>query len=199
MKQTYDILIVGVGGQGTILASNVLGRACLIEGRHVVGAETHGMAQRGGSVESHIRIDGTAGPIIAAGTAALLISFDLLEAVRYRHFLAPDGVLVSNARIIIPTPVFQQGMDLPDSTRLRAALADLEPCIIDADAIALEAGSPLTQNIVILGAASHEIPLSPDSVLEAVRLSVPKKTVVLNEAAFNLGRDAGRKCRDFRS
>lgn len=194
MKQTYDVLIVGVGGQGTILASNVLGRACLIEGRHVVGAETHGMAQRGGSVESHIRIDGTKGPIIAPGFADALIAFDLLEAVRYRHFLAPEGVLVSNARMIIPTPVYQQGMDVPDSTELRGLIADLKPCIIDADAIAVEAGSPLTQNIVMLGAAAHAIPLAPDSVLEAVRRSVPPKTVAMNETAFNLGRDAGAEC-----
>ncbi len=83
MTGSFDILIVGIGGQGTILASNILGKACLIEDRHVKGAETHGMAQRGGSVESHIRIGGTFGPLIVPGKADLLISFDLLEALRY--------------------------------------------------------------------------------------------------------------------
>ena len=82
MTKSFDILIVGIGGQGTILASNILGEACLREGRHVKGAETHGMAQRGGSVETHIRIDGLYGPLIVPGTADLLISFDLLEALR---------------------------------------------------------------------------------------------------------------------
>jgi len=91
MKKSYDIMIVGIGGQGTILASNVLGEACLIEGRSVKGAETHGMAQRGGSVESQIRIDGEFGPLIIPGTADLLIAFDLLEAVRYRHYLKERG------------------------------------------------------------------------------------------------------------
>ena len=87
MSGSFDILIVGIGGQGTILASNILGEACLIENRHIKGAETHGMAQRGGSVESHIRIDGEFGPLITPGQADLLISFDLLEALRYSHYL----------------------------------------------------------------------------------------------------------------
>lgn len=82
MSPGYDVLVVGIGGQGTILASNVLGEACLIEGRPVKGAETHGMAQRGGSVESHIRIDGEYGPLITPGSADIIISFDLLEALR---------------------------------------------------------------------------------------------------------------------
>ena len=82
MTKSYDILIVGIGGQGTILASNILGEACLIEARHVKGAETHGMAQRGGSVETHIGSTGSYGPLIVPGTADLLISFDLLEALR---------------------------------------------------------------------------------------------------------------------
>ena len=80
MKKSYDVLIVGIGGQGTILASNVLGDACVIEGRHVRGAETHGMSQRGGSVETHIRIDGKFGSLIAPGSTDLLMAFDVLEA-----------------------------------------------------------------------------------------------------------------------
>src|SRR5208337_2658444 len=103
MTGSYDILIVGIGGQGTILASNILGEACLIEGRHVKGAETHGMAQRGGSVESYIRIDGEFGPLIAPGQADLLISFDLLEALRYSHFLKKDGKIVVNRHLVLPT------------------------------------------------------------------------------------------------
>ena len=91
MSESFNILIVGIGGQGTILASNILGEACLIEGRPVKGAETHGMAQRGGSVESHIRIDGLFGPLIPPGHADLLISFDLLEALRYSHYVKKRG------------------------------------------------------------------------------------------------------------
>ena len=93
MKSSFDILMVGIGGQGTILASNILGQACLLEERSVKGAETHGMAQRGGSVESHIRVDGTFGPLTARGQADLLLSFDLLEALRYSHYLKPGGTM----------------------------------------------------------------------------------------------------------
>ena len=105
---SYDVLIVGVGGQGTILASNIIGEACVAEGRSVRGAETHGMAQRGGSVECSVRIDGRFGPLINPGSADLMLSFDLLEALRYRHFLKPAGRVVTNTSIITPTPVFTQ-------------------------------------------------------------------------------------------
>src|SRR5512136_1192924 len=113
MKGSYDIMIVGIGGQGTILASNILGEACMIEDRHVRGAETHGMAQRGGSVESHIRIDGVHGPLIPPGQADLLISFDLLEALRYSHYLKQDGLMVTNRRMVLPTSVYTQKLALP--------------------------------------------------------------------------------------
>ena len=115
MTGSYDIMIVGIGGQGTILASNILGEACLIEGRSVRGAETHGMAQRGGSVESHVRIDGKFGPLIAPGTADLLIGFDLLEGLRYSHFLKPEGKMVLSRRMVIPTSVFVQGLTIPSA------------------------------------------------------------------------------------
>ena len=105
MKPSFDILIVGIGGQGTVLASNVLGEACIIENRTVRSAETHGMAQRGGSVESHIRIDGELGSLIVPGTADLLIAFDLLEALRYRHYLPAKGRLVVNRHLVVPTSV----------------------------------------------------------------------------------------------
>jgi indolepyruvate ferredoxin oxidoreductase beta subunit len=196
MKQSYDILIVGVGGQGTILASNVLGEACLIEGRRVRGAETHGMAQRGGSVESHIRIDGIYGPLISPGTADLLVAFDMLEALRYRHFLHPDGELVANTNIVIPTTAFQQELAIPDIGAIMNAMADIRVCTLDAAAIAREAGSILAQNIVMLGAASHAMPIAQEVLIEAVRRCVPPKTVDINVAAFEQGRNAGEACRD---
>jgi indolepyruvate ferredoxin oxidoreductase beta subunit len=108
MTGSYEILIVGIGGQGTILASNILCEACLLEHRHIRGAETHGMAQRGGSVESHIRIDGEFGPLITPGRADLLISFDLLEALRYSHYLRQGGKMVVNSHLVLPTSVYTQ-------------------------------------------------------------------------------------------
>lgn len=190
MKSSFDILIVGIGGQGTVLASNVLGEACILENRTVRSAETHGMAQRGGSVESHVRIDGKFGSLIAPGTADLLIAFDLLEALRYRHYLPPGGRLVVNRRLVVPTSVYQQAIDVPDEESILSALADLEVTCIDAAALAEEAGSILSQNIVMLGAASGKIPLKPESLEEAVQICVPPKTVEVNVRAFRLGREA---------
>jgi indolepyruvate ferredoxin oxidoreductase beta subunit len=194
MIGSFNILIVGIGGQGTILASNILGEACLIEGRPVKGAETHGMAQRGGSVESHIRIDGQYGPLIPAGRADLLISFDLLEALRYSHFLKKDAKIVVNRQMVIPTSVFMQGLPVPLEDEIIAALKNHPLCLLDAVKIAQGAGSVLAQNVVILGAASLFMPLGPESLLEAVRRCVPKKTVDVNVRAFEMGRKSGGTC-----
>ncbi len=192
MKKSFDVLIVGIGGQGTILASNVLGDACVIEGRHVRGAETHGMSQRGGSVETHILIDGKFGPLIAPGTADLLLAFDVLEAVRYRHFLKPDGVMVVNREMVVPTSVFSGKQPVPRIEDVEAELkaGTAKVILVDAAGIATQAGSPLTVNIVLLGAASHKLPLAAESLSEAVRRNVPPKTVSINEKAFNLGKEA---------
>ena len=189
---SFDVMIVGVGGQGTILASNILGEACVAEERTVRGAETHGMAQRGGSVECSVRIDGRFGPLIDPGTADLLLSFDLLEALRYRHFLKPEGRVVTNTAIITPTPVFTQQLAMPSPDECLARLAPFRPLAVDAGALAREAGSELAQNVVLIGAASHLIPLAPESLLAAIERSVPPKTVELNRRAFELGRAAGK-------
>jgi indolepyruvate ferredoxin oxidoreductase beta subunit len=190
MNGSFDILIVGIGGQGTILASNILGEACLIEKRRVKGAETHGMAQRGGSVESHIRIDGQFGPLIPPGQADLLISFDLLEALRYSHYLKNGGRMVVNRHLVLPTSVYNQKIPAPTEDEIITALKKHALCLLDADAMAAEAGSPLSQNVVMLGAASRALPLKPESLLLAVRNLVPKKTVEINVKAFEMGRES---------
>jgi indolepyruvate ferredoxin oxidoreductase beta subunit len=165
-----------------------------MEGRHVKGAETHGMAQRGGSVESHIRIDGLFGPLIPPGHADLLISFDILEALRYSHYVKKGGKMVVNRHLVLPTSVFMQNLVVPSEDEIIAALKKHSLCLLDADKIAEEAGSPLSQNVVMLGAASLSIPLKPESLLEAVKGLVPKKTVEINAKAFEMGREYGRTC-----
>jgi indolepyruvate ferredoxin oxidoreductase, beta subunit len=194
MKESYDVLVVGIGGQGTILASNILGEACMIENRPVKGAETHGMAQRGGSVESHIRIDGRFGPLIAPGTADLIIAFDLLEALRYSFYLRPGGNLITNSRLVVPTSVFMQGLPVPTDQDVKKRLSDYKLCVIDAEGLAKEAGSPLTQNIVMMGGASHLLPLKTESIIQSVSRLVPRKTLEINLKAFELGRVAGSSC-----
>jgi indolepyruvate ferredoxin oxidoreductase beta subunit len=192
MIKSYDIMIVGIGGQGTILASNIIGEACLIEERTVRGAETHGMAQRGGSVESHIRIDGKYGPLIAPGTADILIAFDMLEGLRYSHFLKEGGRMILNRHMVIPTSVFVQGLSLPSEEDIISRLSGKNLCLVDAETIAEEAGSPLSANVVMLGAASQHFPLRVDSLLTAVQRLVPPNTVVVNTKAFEMGRAAGQ-------
>jgi indolepyruvate ferredoxin oxidoreductase beta subunit len=194
MNESYDIIMVGIGGQGTILASNILGEACLIEERSVRGAETHGMAQRGGSVESHIRIDGRFGPLIAPGTADILIGFDLLEGLRYSHYLKEGGEMVLNRRMVIPTSVFVQGLAMPNEEEIIARLSERDLCLLDADAIARDAGSALSVNVVMLGAASPYIPLEEKSLVTAVQRLVPPNTVAINTRAFEMGRAAGNTC-----
>jgi len=194
MTGSFDILIVGIGGQGTILASNILGKACLIEDRHVKGAETHGMAQRGGSVESHIRIGGKFGPLIMPGQADLLISFDLLEALRYSHYLKRGGRMVVNRHLVLPTSVFTQKIAIPTEEEISGRLKKYNPCLLDADQIANEAGSVLAQNVVMLGAASGAMPLKSESLVAAVKELVPPKTIAVNTKAFDMGREFGRKC-----
>jgi indolepyruvate ferredoxin oxidoreductase beta subunit len=191
MNCRFDVLVVGIGGQGTVLASNILGEACVIEGIPVRGAETHGMAQRGGSVESHIRIGSTFGPLIPPGSADLIIAFDLLEGFRARYFLREDAPLVTSRSLVVPTSVYARGLPVPEESGVISALAGTRLCIVDAAGIASRAGSPLAQNVVMLGAASVYLPLSHEALIEAVRRTVPEKTRSLNEKAFEMGRDAG--------
>ena len=153
------------------------------------------MAQRGGSVECHVRIDGRYGPLIPPGEAELLMAFELIEALRYRHYLRPGGILVANRLLMVPTSVYMQKLEAPGEGNVLAQLADLGPCVIEADAKAAEAGSPLTQNMVMVGAASPFLPLKPASLEAAIRRSVPKKTIDMNLRAFQLGREAAGGCR----
>ncbi len=194
MTRRCDVLIAGVGGQGTILASDILGEACLIEGLPVRGAETHGMAQRGGSVEGHIRIGSTAGPMIAPGTADLLIAFDLLEALRYSYFLKAGGPLVTNQALIVPTPVFTQGLPLPAPEEVYSRLSPWQVCPVDAARVAKEAGNPLTQNVVLLGAAARFLPLTVPALETAISRLVPPKTTAMNLTAFRAGRACSENC-----
>lgn len=184
---SFDLLIVGVGGQGTILASNIIGEACILEGRNVRSAETHGMAQRGGSVETHIRIDGRYGPLVPTGGADMIISFDLLEALRYRHFLKKGGTIVSSGGITVPISAFQNNLEIPSADWIKEQMSDIRLITVDAESLAKEAGSILSQNVVMLGAAAKLLPIKKDSLLKAVVELVPKKTVEINKKAFLLG------------
>jgi indolepyruvate ferredoxin oxidoreductase beta subunit len=183
------VMLVGVGGQGTILASDVLAKVAASSGLDVKLSEVHGMSQRGGSVDTVVRFgDRVFSPTTDPGCADHLVSFELLEAARWLHYLKPDGRLVVNNRVIEPLPVLIGEMGRP--TGVEAALVFEGAVLIDADEIACEAGSPRSANIVLLGALSMGLPFEASAWRDVITSRVPPKTVEGNLAAFELGRAA---------
>jgi indolepyruvate ferredoxin oxidoreductase beta subunit len=183
------VMLAGVGGQGTILAGDVLAKVAVAEGHDVKLSEVHGMAQRGGSVDTVVRFgDVVHSPVIDHGIADHLIAFEIIEAARSLPFLRPDGRLVVNRRLVAPLPVLIG--DLPAPEDLEPALAAEGAIFLDAEALACEAGSPRSANIVLMGAASYGLPFAEETWRQVISERVPPKTVEANLLAFKLGRDA---------
>ena len=189
MSDVTTVLLAGVGGQGTILAGDVLAKVAVAAGHDVKLSEVHGMAQRGGSVDTVVRFgEKVFSPVIDPGGADHLIAFELIEAARKLPFVKPDGRLVVNTRTIQPLPVLT-GVVAPP-TGVIAAL-DFEGAIfLDAEELACEAGSPRSANIVLMGAASVGLPFEAEAWREVIAARVPPKTVEANLRAFELGRQA---------
>ena len=182
----FDLVIVGVGGQGTLLASKILGRLALKAGCGVKVSEVHGMSQRGGSVITHVRVgDRVHSPIVAIGEADYLLSFEQLEAARAAAFLKPDGVAIVNTQRILPMPVITGAAAYPENPL--AALPKVEGA--DALTIAVECGSQKALNLVLLGMLSRHLPFEPEVWQEAIAACVPAKTLETNLAAFRRGRE----------
>jgi indolepyruvate ferredoxin oxidoreductase beta subunit len=183
------VVLAGVGGQGTILAGDVLAKVSMAEGHDVKLSEVHGMAQRGGSVDTVVRFgDKVFSPVVDAGVADHLIAFEIIEAARCILFLRPGGTLVVNRRMVAPLPVLIGDLPAPDD--LEAALAAEGAVFLDAEALACEAGSPRSANVVLLGAASYGLPFAEATWAAVIEKRVPPKTVDANLRAFALGRDA---------
>jgi indolepyruvate ferredoxin oxidoreductase beta subunit len=185
-----DILITGVGGQGILLTSMILGRAAIKAGMRVRSSETHGMAQRGGSVVSHVRIGDVYSPLIPMGGADFMIAFEPLEAIRNADFLKDGGTIVMNMHAIKPTGSKKKiGSYPPVEDTLMALLEFSNTIPIEAAELAEEAGNPLTLNIVLLGAATalEGFPISERGMREMIKGSVPKKALKANIMAFGLG------------
>lgn len=189
MSGVTTVVLAGVGGQGTILAGDVLAKAAMAEGFDVRLSEVHGMAQRGGSVVTFVRFgERVESPVADIGTADHLIAFEMIEAARQLPLLRPDGRLVVNERAVPPLPVLTGAARVPDE--LEATLAAQGAIFIDADALACEAGSSKSANIVLLGAASAGLPLSEEAWIETIAARVPPATVEANVRAFRLGKEA---------
>lgn len=186
-----DILIAGVGGQGTLLASVLLGDIAITEGKEVKLSEVHGMAQRGGSVVTHVRIsDGPiASPVIDNGQADILLSFEMLEALRSLPFLKKDGMIFVNEQKIMPMPVIKGARSYPEDIRERLEQGTKNIKYIDAASLAREAGNMRTINTVMLGALSGSMDTPVDTWLKAIEKCVKPAFVDVNKKAFMLGRN----------
>lgn len=186
------VVLAGVGGQGTILAGDVLAKVAVAEGYDVKLSEVHGMAQRGGSVETFVRFgEQVFSPVVDRGVADHLIAFEMTEAARTITYLRPGGTLVVNHRTLASLPVLIGDMVAPDG--LEQVLVSHGAIFLDAEALACEAGSPRSANIVLMGAASYGLPFVVGSWERVITERVPSSTVDGNLQAFHLGRDACAK------
>jgi indolepyruvate ferredoxin oxidoreductase beta subunit len=185
----FDLVIAGVGGQGTILASDIIGKAAVREGLPVMAAETHGMAQRGGSVVNHLRIGCEFGSLIPLKSADVLLALEPSEALRYIEYLSDDGIVLVNTEPVLPVTVTSGLSSYPNVGKIIEYLEQrFTVKAFNAVQLAREAGHLQSMNTVMVGAVSKYLPLSIDELMGCVRESVPKKTVDINIKAFELGR-----------
>ena len=188
---TKNIMIVGVGGQGSLLASKLLGYLLLNEGYDVKGSEVHGMSQRGGSVVTYVRYGSrVASPVIDEGEADFIVSFELLEAARWLPFLKPDGQVVTNIQQIDPMPVVTGAMEYPEDLVRKMREAGAKVDAMDCVALAQEAGTVKAVNLVLLGRLSHYFDFPDEVWQKAIEACVPQKFLELNRKAFELGKKA---------
>lgn len=184
---TKNIMIVGVGGQGTLLTSRILGGVPLAAGYDVKLSEVHGMAQRGGSVVTYVRYGKSVSePIVEEGQADVLIAFEKLEAMRYVHFLKKDGVLIINDQAIDPITVVTGAAEYPENI-IPTLSQRCNVLAVDAAAEAKKLGNSRVFNTIIVGVAAKHMDFEKDVWLDVISKVVPPKTVALNLAAFEVG------------
>ena len=189
--KTRNIMIVGVGGQGSLLASKLLGRMLLQKGYDIKVSEVHGMSQRGGSVVTYVRFgERVYSPVIDKGEADFIVSFELLEAARWTEYLKPGGKIVVNTQQINPMPVITGVAQYPQGLAQQMQQAGLDVDAFDALALAQQAGSAKAVNIVLMGHLSKNFDFTEDEWMDAIEKSVPAKFLELNKTAFRLGRNA---------
>lgn len=188
--ETKNVMIVGVGGQGSLLASKLLGRLLLNKDYDVKVSEVHGMSQRGGSVVTYVRFgDKVYSPVIDKGQADFIVSFELLEAARWTEYLKPGGKIIANTQRINPMPVIIGAAEYPEALaeKMRAAGVDLDA--MDALSLAEQAGSSKAVNLVLMGRLSKYFDFPEEQWFAAIEASVPQKFLEMNKRAFQLGRN----------
>lgn len=185
--ETKNVMIVGVGGQGTLLASRILGGITRQAGFDVKISEVHGMAQRGGSVVTYVRYgDQVAEPIVEEGCADVLIAFERLEALRYAHFLKKDGVIIVNDQRMDPMPVAIGMAQYPENI-IENLKEKHRVVAVDAQALALEIGNARVFNTVIIGVTAKRMDFAKEDWIRVIEETVPPKTVEINKKAFEAG------------
>ena len=189
--ESKNIMIVGVGGQGTLLASKLLGRILLENGYDVKVSEVHGMSQRGGSVVTYVKYGSeVCSPVVEKGEADIIISFEQLEAARYVSYLKKDGTIITNTQKISPMPVITGAAEYPDGIIDKIKAMGINIIAVDALSAAEKAGSARAVNVVLMGVLSKVLPgIELDAWKKAVEKCVPAKVIEINEKAFDLGRD----------
>ena len=189
--ETKNIMIVGVGGQGTLLASKLLGRILLTKGYDIKVSEVHGMTQRGGSVVTYVRYgDKVYSPVVDKGEADVILSFELLEAARWAEYLRPDGVIITNTQQIDPMQVITGKAEYPAEIPEKLRSLGLRVDAFDALSLAEAAGTSKAVNIVLLGRVSRSFDFTEEEWMQAIEQSVPAKFLEVNKKAFLLGREA---------
>lgn len=185
--ETKNIMIVGVGGQGTLLASRILGGITLQAGFDVKISEVHGMAQRGGSVVTYVRYgDQVAEPIVEEGCADVLIAFERLEALRYAHFLKKDGVIIVNDQRMDPMPVAIGMAKYPENI-IEELKKKYRVVSVNAQEVALSLGNARVFNTVIMGVTAKRMDFAKEDWIKIIEETVPAKTVEINKKAFEAG------------
>lgn len=190
MSNTKNIMIVGVGGQGSLLASKLLGYLLLTEGYDVKVSEVHGMSQRGGSVVTYVRFgEKVYSPIIDKGEADVIVSFEKLEAARYLEYLKKGGQILTNSQEIDPMPVLTGAAEYPKKLLEKMKALDVKVDDMNCLALAELAGSVKAVNIVLMGRLSTYFPEIPEEKwISALEACVPSKFLELNKKAFAMGR-----------
>ena len=187
-KMVKSIILVGVGGQGTITTSSILSKGLIEKGYDVKMSEIHGMSQRGGTVVTQIKYgDKVYSPIIGDGEADLIVSFEKLEALRALKFLKEGGTIVTDTREIYPMPVLTGAAKYPEGIIEKLKETVPEVYVVEGYKLAGELGNVKAQNIVLLGALVKKLGLSDIDWKDIIRKSVPEKTVELNLQAFDKG------------
>jgi len=190
--ETKSVMIVGVGGQGSLLASRLLGNVLLQQGYDVKVSEVHGMSQRGGSVVTYVKYgDEVCSPVVTKGEADIIISFEQLEAARWLPYLKKGGHLVTSTQKIDPMPVITGAASYPDDIIEKIKAQGIDVIAVDALSLAEQAGNAKASNVVLMGVVSTKMAFDVKVWEKAVEECVPAKFLELNKKAFALGRDAG--------